>query len=154
MKNSRRIFSIVLTLAVVLSLAAITASAANTTDEEFYGFEIWIDGRHLYPREKDDATPHYLYVTDGNISTMRVMSTGSETYVDYNYGENTTTSNGRVVNNVVCQRGTRYSIHNIVYEEGYPWASLHISRFNDWAGGVITGVWSPDSRYTYTSATP
>ena len=153
MKTKSRIFATLLVVLTLVSAVSIPALAANTQDETFSNYEIYIDGNFLPPREKEDASPHYLYITGGNMDVVYVFSHGLETYS--NWGDNNLTkANGQFVDFVTCRKGTRYSISNGVYEAGCPWAALGILRADSWWGGVIDGKWSPDSTGRYTYAVP
>lgn len=151
MKSSTRLIAVVLTLVTLVSIASINVSAANTVPEPLNGYDIWVDGRELTPREKDDATAHYYYITSSNYSVMRVSSHGLTNFFDGNYDQqNTTRSNGQYVSYVVCRVGTKYSIVNRVYEDGYSWATLCVSDYYSPSGGYLYGEWSPDSTTAYT----
>ena len=151
MKSSKRLIAVVLTLITLVSMASINVSAANTVPEPLNSYDIWVDGRELTPREKDDATAHYFYITDSNYSVMCVASFGLTNFFDGNgYNQNTTRSNGQYVSHVVCRVGTKYSIVNRVYEDGYPWTTLFVCDYYSPSGGYLVGEWSPDSTTAYT----
>lgn len=138
---------------MLFSLMVPASAAGNYTDRKFVDFDIWVDGRKLDAEEKWDTTPHYLYVTGGNIDTMSIQSYGN-TYDTTSGGVNCTYSNGKLVNYVTCRKGDPYLVRNLVKENRYSWATLGIARKNSPAGGWVTGVWSPDSIGSYTVAQP
>lgn len=155
MKTRFRVIAVLLMVLTMFSAVAVPAFAANTSNEEFAGFEIF-DGRALPPREKDDASPHYLYLYADNdeFDTYYVASLGLAEYGDDDFNDCTMVS-GQYVDHVTCREGTRYSIYNGVYANGYPWATLFFSGYRDnyIYGGCISGRWSPDSSGRYTYAT-
>ena len=151
MKNRARTSLTLLSMIPLVSVFISPTTAANIIDEEFYDYGIYSNGWWLPPREKDDASPHYLYLTDCDVNTVKVSSNGRESYAQSSSGKNLTIANGQYVSYVTCRVGTKYSISNGVYEAGYPWAELFFQRDIGWWGFSITGKWSPDSsgRYTY-----
>ena len=154
MKKYMRFSIVVVAMVMLLSMTSVYVSAANTTPETI-GYEIFVDGRALIPREKDDATAHYFYVSSSTYSVMQISSFGLSNFFDsYDQDQNTTRSNGQYVHHVACRVGTKYSIVNRVYEDGYPWATLFVADYYSPAGGHIQGEWSPDSTVAYTIASP
>ena len=126
MKKYMRFSIVVVAMVMLLSMTSVYVSAANTTPETI-GYEIFVDGRALIPREKDDATAHYFYVSSSTYSVMQISSFGLSNFFDsYDQDQNTTRSNGQYVHHVACRVGTKYSIVNRVYEDGYPWATLSL----------------------------
>lgn len=93
-------------------------------------------------REKQDATPCYVEITTFTVDTCRM-------YIDGSNGKNGPWTNVTVGGYAVARAEGKWAIHNNVYEYGYKYA-----RLTAWAnngGGVVAGVWSPDSMRTYAS---
>lgn len=150
MKTNKRFLAIALTLVMMMSVFTISASAANTTDSKFTNFDLTYFGyEELTARDKQDTSPVYLYYTDGTRTTVKVRAIGC---ADNRKDENLTLSNSALTDFVTCAKGVQYSIHSRIKEEGFTQAKLAFKSPNVF-GDSITGVWSPDSQYRYTSAT-
>lgn len=65
---------------------------------------------------------------------------------------NLTTVNANIVGYVMCRIGIKYSVHNVVYENGYRKAQLGLKKAN-YGSGSLTVTWSPDSLNNYVDAT-
>lgn len=159
MKSYHRIIVLLVVLATLIALSA-SVFAANTADTAFNDFFYEGDNNnYLPPREKTNTTPHYLYITSGTDATVRVKSLGStnEDFANANNVFNATYSNGGIVAYVISRVGTKYSVHNLVYESlssyNNKYASIAIlGLYSKDNAGYVTGVWSPDSSGTYVSA--
>ena len=63
---------------------------------------------------------------------------------------NCTYKNGAIVGYVTCRKGVDYSVHNLIYENGYPYATLAFRNFEGITSTTVRGTWSADSYGTYT----
>lgn len=152
MKNAKRIIALVLTVLTLVSVMAITASAANTDDTNFYDFDLYYDyWRYLNPRAKENSTPCYVYITKSMLPYTKIRACGTYGATKDDWMYNCTYVNGYVVENVTCIADVKYSIHSLIYEYKYPNASLGF-KSGGTAGNNVYGVWSPDSKYTYSDA--
>ena len=155
MKTFQRIIVLFVVL-VTVAVFPISAFAANTSDTPYTNFFYDSDqNRYLDPREKTNTTPHFFHITNGSGNTVRIKSLGSR-YENFAAATNMTYSNGSIVSYVIARVGTKYSVHNLVYENlsAYQnkYASIAIVGLYDGDAGNVTGVWSPDSSGTYVSA--
>lgn len=156
MKKLKRALFLLLAISVIVSSAAFSVFASNTTDYGIYDFEVPFQSYSipLYPREKEDATPIYLYITSAKYSYSGIATQAlAYTSRTSSYNSTLTVSNGVCVQYVTCIPYVQHSIHSDIYEEGYSYASLRFFTGGISSGEVISGVWSPDSTRTYTSAT-
>lgn len=155
MKNSKRIISLLLVIAAILSVTTITAFAAENNNHE--DIDIWPIPLSInwftYARgtagQKKDTSPVYLHVEDGNRAAVKVSARGCDS--DGNNGVNWTYSNGKVVDFVTCTIGEQYLIQSLISEKGYSYAVLWFKSTNV-LGDSISGVWSPDSVGSYQYA--
>ena len=157
MEKHKRFLFLILAVTTLVTAMIATASASNYTDREIVSFHIpyYRYSTPLDPRDKEDSSPVYLYITDLSYSNYNILvqalgctsKTGSYSF------ENLTVSNGAMAQYVACREGVQYSIHSDIYEEGYAYASLRFQDRGESSGNTITGLWSPDSIGTYTSAT-
>lgn len=143
-----RSLTIISLIALIVSVSAVPAFAANTTDRAF-DLGLGEAARRTDTFEKEDDSPHYFYLQSATnkVESIHVKSWGRKTYSSE--GINATFANGNLVEFVVCRVGTQYSIHNLVYESGCSWAYLTCS--SPVATGAA-GFWSPDSSGRYESA--
>ena len=149
MKTRRRVLAVISAVVMILSMMTIGASASHI-DTSFENFDVSFFGySELTPRDKENNTTTYLYYTTGTRTTVKVRVIGCSDNLE---DTNVTYSNGQPADYVTCAKGVKYSIHNRVYEDGFTQAKLGFKSPNLF-GDTITGVWSPDSLYTYTSAT-
>lgn len=154
MKRARRMICTVLAVVALLSTMALAASASNYGDTTISNIELsyFEFSAPITAREKTDTSPVYLHIKDVGHSYMAVavqaLGTNSRIATSGNV-TNLTYSNGALVYQVYCIEDWKYSIHSLIYEEGFDYASL---RFR---GGITTGntlweaVWSPDSIGSY-----
>lgn len=152
-KSTARVFAIVFAFVVLVSLASITVSANNvdtifsvsTTGSTYSAHRI------DPPREKENATAVYLYITSSLYTHTYVQACrcteGLENVTNY------TLVNGSYAGQVVCREGVKYSVHNSIYEDGGRWATIGFKCLSATASDTIRGVWSPDSANSYTDAT-
>lgn len=99
---------------------------------------------------KEDKTPLYLYITSSPVSQHRVCALGCATNSTSQTENLTQMCNGVDTDYVTCYRGTKYSIHSTIKEEGYGYATLSIAPMG--VSGTVGGKWSPDSKGDYTHA--
>lgn len=150
MKTGKRILALVLTVVMMMSVLVVGASAANTSDTTITNFSLsWFWFSEINARDKQDSSPVYLYYNTGKRTTVQVKAIGCD---DDHADQNLTLSNGTIADYVTCAKGVKYSIHTMIFEKGYSQAKLAFKSPNVF-GDTITGKWSPDSQYTYTSAT-
>jgi len=154
MSKGKRLLAVVLAVAAIISVMAVTAFA-NNQDAEFTRFTL--NSREWYylldAREKEDSSPVYLNLENSSVSSVRVRAYGRPVH-DYVGGNsvNLTFYDGAVRSYVTCVRGTKYSISSLIYERGYPWATLGFWSTTN--GAWVTGEWSADSVGSYTVARP
>lgn len=152
MGNVKKVVAITLAIVTIMSIFAVSASAANTSDTYFSRY---INTDMFYPidaRRKEDASAIYLYVdrvTDGSLS-VRVRAKGRMTEKDTEAPPNLTYKNGAIVSSVVCRVDVDYSVHNLIHESGYPFAVLDFRNNEGTSSATVQGYWSPDSYGTYT----
>ena len=146
----------VILAAVIVGTCVLGINASNYLDSGITSFEISSSSFTLLPyaRAKIDDSSLYLYITDMNYTYARVQARGAHSA----YGitlSNTTNETYSLSQGsceyVVCKKNTQYSIHSLIYEDGYPYATLAFHSGYG-ANDHVTGYWSPDSIGTYTDA--
>lgn len=164
MKQAKRVLTLLLLAATLVSALAMTAYAANTTPEEFDVYvQIMNDFADVARRRKENKTTVYFYpetstpVVTGNLQPIRTLHVSVYGSADAPgvSSANFTQVNGEIKAYVTCRVGTQYSIYNTVKEAGYTYAYLRIANGNDstTVPTIVEGVWSPNSTRTYTVAT-
>ena len=155
MSKGKRLLAVILAVAAIISVMAVTAFA-NSSDTTFTRFTL--NSREWYylleAREKEDSSPLYLNFENGSVSNVRVRAYGRPVH-DYTGTNNVnlTFYDSALCSYVTCVRGTKYAISSLIYERGYPWATLGFWSTTN--GAWLTGKWSPDSVGTgYTVARP
>lgn len=151
MSNVKKVVSITLAIVMIVSLCAMSVSAANTTDVYFSRYINTDMDYPITPQIKEDSSPIYLYVdriTDGSRSVM-VRAYGRWTPDKTEAPPNLTYKNGGLVPYVICRVDVDYSVHNLINESGYPYAVLGFQNCEGTSSAVVHGVWSPDSYGTY-----
>lgn len=126
--------------------------AANTADKSI-NFDINAGNfnKTTGDASKTNKTAVYLYIKSlANNSSAYVKAIGVKNSDKMNLTENGTT--GKRTEYVVCKEGVQYSVHSQIYEKGYRTAKLAFKSKNFINSERIKGVWSPDSRKTYTHA--
>ena len=152
MKKFKIIISLTLMLLTLISFSSLFASAANTSDWEWYksvnGDTTCITGH----RAKENDTSAYIKYSGGtaNSVTVRVCGTNDDTTLGgRDTGTNMTLKN--VYNNYNTYYnvyvGTERGLKNLVYENGVKYAYLKITVGS---GKLASGLWSPDSVGNYT----
>ena len=119
---------------------------ADTNDTGFsFAFSPWGKSESTPGRRKEDATPTYV-----NIKILAVGNSKVNMYVDGGKSQTGSWKNMTVGGYARVQGAGKWCIHNNVYEKGYSFARL-TSRLKEGVGGYISGLWSPDSMYSYSS---
>ena len=142
---NRRIVSFFV-LAILIMTMAVTVFADNEHNNE-HCYDIGsvmitqyaptnIDG---YAR-KYTSSSIYFY-PKGTLEAVYIRVLGSA-YDDGTGAQNMTYKNGQVVEAVVCNIGTQYRIHNLVYENNLSWCTL--SAYPNVFSGVLKGCWYPE----------
>lgn len=156
MKTFRRTLVTFLLLIMAISMFAIQAFAANTTDIDFIDFTAYTRSdffNNLNGRTKTDTSPVYVHISKSTYAFTRVCAFGM---IDAEgiYGcYNRTYYNGETVPFVRCYRGTGYSVRSTIKEGNFPYASLGFQSAGA-TDDVISGWWSADSSKSHTIATP
>lgn len=154
-KLIKRLVSLVLAAGIV-GACIFGVQASNYTDSTITYFEISCSEFTPLPyaRNKTDDTSLYLYITDLNYTNAKVQARGANVA----YGITLFNTNNRTYRlsqgpclYVTCLNHMQYSVHSLIYEEGYPYATLAF-RAGYAANDHLTGYWSPDSVGTYTDA--
>lgn len=109
--------------------------------DEAYHFDLWTAGQTAGTnyREKQDSSATYI-----NIQQYTARNTNL--YVD---GSNTQSGGVNTNDWDVSARLGQYLIHNECFEWGYRYARL--TALTHSGGGIMAGVWSPDSQWSYPS---
>ena len=152
MRAFKRVLALAFTIAMIMSLFVVGASAANTTDTYFSRYINTDMYYPIVPREKTDASAIYLYVetvTDGSHS-VAVRAKGRHTDDETEAPPNLTWQNGAIVPCVMCRVDVDYSVHNLIKERGYKFAVLDFRNTFGITSATVRGYWSPDSYGTYT----
>ena len=163
MKISKRILSVMLVLLTLVSIMSVTASASNYGNTNFYNFTLYKHQRFLNPREKQDDTPCYVRVNSAYFNQIIHINAYGFLIPDQNEEglsrHCTRDGYGQYQEYVSILPYQDYRIRNMIYEFGYPYASLGFSSPSDGAftgGGIVgnevSGVWSPDSLGNYQYA--
>lgn len=153
MKNSRKVVLVILTLALLISMSAVTYAEGNYQNTEFQRFKIYENSpKGITPREKRDCTSHYLLLLPATVSDVVKVSSMGTNVASYEGGTNSTLSNGSLAAYVTCRVKQQYSIHNLVGENNYKYARLDFMAYSPYNGTLIYGEWSPDSVGSYMSA--
>ena len=153
----KKIFAIMLSVMILASSSILPVFAANTTDTYITNLSISGGGEKVYSgsRAKEDDSAMYIYIYSSTYYTTRVkaLGTNSTTATSSNSYNCTCTASGTRVSYVSCNRGTDYSVHSFVYEDGYDYATF--SFMNPYTGTqVLSAEWSPDSWNSHVDATP
>jgi len=151
MKITNRILTMALAVIMLMSVMIIPAFAANTSDEDFWNFTAPAIGyNRITGRPKTNSTAVYVCVTQTNNAVVHTRAYGQNS-TGSNY-QNCTLSNGSIVDYVNCYKGIHHSIHSMINEYGWGYASLGFSSAGS-SSDVVTGWWSPDSSQSHTEAT-
>ena len=104
-------------------------------------------------RAKTNSSAVYFRMTGSNSSSyvnVKVLGTNVNPVTSWSQLTNCTVKNGVAKNYAKCNKGTKYSLHSTVYEDGFSRVTLAMrTPSND----TISGVWSADSSGTYNEAT-
>lgn len=151
MKTTKRILALVLTIVALVSVMAVGASAANTTNRNFRSA---VDGdsfTYVSAERKEDSSTVFLYLNSVPGTHIYVQACGCNS--SGTGRKNLTLVNGSIVTSVVCREKLDYSIHTDIYEWGYSYATLGFKLLIPGNTGVADGYWSPDSSGSYFEAT-
>lgn len=151
MKGYLKKITVALLAVVLFTSLASYAYAANTW---FKSFEVtgYPGSYSTIPtaEKKLDSSPMVIRVDPGSVGGsyyVRANAHPSETSITT---INCTVHNNQLADHVVCNKGTYYSVKNVVRENGYVWSSMSIAQYSSY--GRVYGVWAPDSDQTF--ATP
>lgn len=155
----RKTFSRIITtaLAIALFCGATPALAADTQDKAF-SFTISSAYRHTDYRDKEDSTPVYVYYKIGTYGSLRATAMGWLETDDADlaaFPKNRTLNGpaGEYVDYVYVMKGIQTSIHTYLYETScYHDVHVEMKSYDGFSSDTVSGVWSPDSTRTYTSA--
>ena len=153
----KKLLILLFSLLILATSTAIPTLAANTTDYDITPITISGGGEVVYSvsRAKTDTSPIYLLIESSTYYTTRVKALGTSAIsaTSANSYNCTCVASGTRVSYVSCNRGTDYSVHSYVKEDGYNRATL--SFMNPYTGTqVLSGEWSLDSWNTHVDATP
>ncbi len=157
MKRIKKYVSLFLLLAMVLSTGLITVSASNYQDTSFSNIELSYNHfTHPIPvRTKTDSTPVFLHLKDISytFAGVGVQALGTNSYnVTPGNVANLTYSNGALTGMVFCIENWKYSIHSLIYERGFRYASLRFKSSVTTGSHIWDAVWSPDSIGSYNQS--
>lgn len=158
-KNVKRILSALASLALCVSVlvsGSVAVAAEQSTEDSSFGFHATYDEMgYLKAREKEDSTPCYMYYTVGKQPAIRITAYGSKSKtLSIPSLYNGTFYDGLVRDYLYVKRNVKTSIHTLIYENRYPYATIGIYALPGAStGDDISGKWSPDSTRTYTTAT-
>ncbi|MBS5866029.1 MAG: hypothetical protein KIC37_06720 [Coriobacteriaceae bacterium] len=121
----------------------------RTTKDKGYTFELsaFNRGQSTPGREKDDTSPTYVniaYLNNSNYNGTARM------YVDGAKSKTGSWKNMTVGGYAPILKKGQWCIHNNVKESGYDYARLR-GWFVRGSKVTVSGVWSPDSMYSYPS---
>lgn len=140
-------------LAVVIFTALATTAYASHANIDFKDISIsYASFCHIEQvGDKDNDTPLYINIENKYVAqAYRVRALGC--IFNGEQRVNLTYSNGELCDSVLCSVGTDYSVHSLIYERGYGYATLELMACGPTCN--TSGKWSPDSVGTYTSAKP
>lgn len=141
----RKKFCSFLAVALIMAMCTPVAFAANTTDTT-WNYTVSNSYRYTTLRAKENSTPVYTQYKTGSYERL-AANVASNSYEYHTY-----LADGSHVYNVYVHRGVQQSIHNDVYESGVRSCFVGFAT-GDSQSFAASGVWSPDSTRTYTSAT-
>ena len=149
-KTVRKIAAAILAIVVFTALAT-TAYASHANLD----FDLQVSFASFcyigYPGDKDNDTPLYINIENKYVAqAYRVRALGC--IINGDQRVNLTYSNGELCDSVLCSVGTDYSVHSLIFERGYGYATLELMACGPTCD--TSGEWSPDSVGTYTSAQP
>lgn len=146
----KKIRSAVAAILLIASLTAVLTIPAYATYQDATVTKVVNGNSFVYTpiRDKDNDRPTYVYITDAPSSYTCVQVVSRYDGVPVNL----TTVNANIVGYVMCRIGIKYSVHNVVYENGYRKAQLGLKKAN-YGSGSLTVTWSPDSLNDYVDAT-
>ncbi len=155
MRFIKRLTGLVLAVGI-MGACILGVQASNYTDSNIDYFEISCSEFTLLDtaRNKTDDTSLYLYITDLNYTNAMVQARGANTSSDLtltNTSNETYSLSRGQCDHVTCRKGIQYSVHSLIYEDNYSYATLAFHAGYA-ANDHLTGYWSPDSIGTYTDA--
>ena len=157
MKNKwiKKMVSLVLA-AGIIGICVLGVQASNNADSTLTSFEISCTEFTLLPyaRNKTDASSVYVYITNLGFTYAHVQARGANAAsgITMNNTVNETYSLIYGTTSYVrCWKGSPYAVHSLIYEDGYPYATLAFHSGYG-ANDHVTGYWSPDSTGTYPDA--
>ncbi len=151
----KRFTGLVLAVGIV-GACILGVQASNYTNSTLTSFEISssVFTPLPYARNKTDDSSLYLNITDMNYTYALVQARGAN--VAYGITLSNTTNETYSLTKgsceyVTCWKNHEYSVHSLIYEDNYSYATLAFHAGYA-ANDHVTGVWSPDSIGTYTDA--
>lgn len=153
-KTKKKIASILVAATMLCPMCVASVSAANTTDVAWSMTSSAVDFKYLSAsRAKTNSSAVYFRMTGSNSSSyvnVKVLGTNVNPVTSWSQLTNCTVKNGVAKNYAKCNKGTKYSLHSTVYEDGFSRVTLAMrTPSND----TISGIWSADSSGTYNEAT-
>ena len=150
-KNRKRIAAVgvaavlfsALTMTAHAGTAVITSTKACSTDSYTTFNEVG---------SKNNNSPLYVYIYSSPSYTHRVRALGCATSNNAYQSVNKTYANGQRVNYVTCNKGTKYRVQSMIYEDGYDHAAIAINPLS--YASSVTVKWSPDTNSSTTSSYP
>lgn len=150
MKRHFKKIAVVLLAIMVFTSMAGYVYAASTTFIDF-NTNVYIGSYSSVtasPKLKMDASPLYIRIDENapaNSYYVRALACGSSTL----NAVNCTMYNKKLVDHVIVDSGTQYSIDSVTYENGSGYAVLSLMTYG--SPGTVTGQWAPDTAQDFNS---
>lgn len=129
-------------LLFLLTMFPTQAFAGNNEDSSFTFQSSYVAIHHTLERAKTDTTPVYVYIQRAPGYNSFVKAQGRVSGGSWFLGNEGGAQ-------AALRTGTKYSLHTLIYENGWTRARLEIMATGR---GETYGVWSPDSVGSYTDA--
>lgn len=150
MKRYMKKIAVALLAVMLFSALASYAYAANT---EFNNFRFTAHaGDYVSAPDvvgKTNSTPMVVYIDSSSIGGSHFVRANGRTSETSMGNNNCTVYNNQLVDHVICNEGTFYSIKNVIRENGYAFAVPTIANRTSY--GTVSGKWAPDSAQTYST---
>lgn len=156
MKHCKRMLALIITLATLISIFALTAAAS--TKDTTYTLSISKAAFRSGERRSKDNTSRIYYKGTDCVDTYTFVSVrGFSSSTESGTGEIVTVADGVRCDYVVCRKSIDYAISSVANENGYSYVALFFRRLpetlSDTSTVKLTYEWSSDSSGSHKPAT-
>lgn len=147
----KKIFALIISLVMMLSMFSVCSVAGNIEDTEFK-FKLPKEGYYKVinaGRRKLDNTSAYVHYYSSNVGKVYFSIHG---YNSSKYSNIASLTNCTIDESAIIYPGQKRRIRQYVYELGYKYAFLGGAPSTNRGETSINGVWSPDCAGNYPAA--